>query len=115
MCNKKSKHKSLFVFNLSIRWQDFKYVMILGDASEYVEKLDFNTYKCGLCAKTFSVKSNCTRHVKINHLGEVRDEDTKQPCVYCGKHLVKRTIPQHVLKSCPKAPGYQNPVTYESF
>jgi len=70
----------------------------------YVEQLDFNTYKCGLCAKTFSVKSNCTRHVKINHLGEVRDADTKQPCYYCGKYLVKRTIAHHVKKSCPKAP-----------
>ena len=79
--------------------------LILGDATLYVEQLGLNNYKCGLCAKTFSVKSNCTRHVKINHLGEVRDADTKQPCYYCGKYLVKRTIAHHVKKSCPKAPG----------
>jgi len=74
-----------------------------GDATEYVEQLDLNCFKCGLCAKTFSVKSNCTRHVKINHLGEVREADTKHPCHYCGKYLVKRTIAHHVKKSCPKA------------
>jgi len=78
-------------------------IMILGDATEYVEQLDLNSFKCGLCAKTFSVKSNCTRHVKINHLGEVREADTKHPCHYCGKYLVKRTIAHHVKKSCPKA------------
>jgi len=75
-----------------------------GDASKYVEKLDFKSFRCSLCGKTFSDRSNCTRHVRINHLGEVRDADTKQPCLYCGKYLVKRTIPNHVRNSCPKAP-----------
>jgi len=78
-----------------------------GEAFKYVEKLDYKSFKCSLCGKSFTDRSNCTRHVKINHLGEVRDADTKQPCQYCGKYLVKRTIPHHVRNSCPKAPAYQ--------
>jgi len=75
-----------------------------GDASKYVEKLDFKSFRCSLCSKTFTDRSNCTRHVRINHLGEVREADTKQPCPYCLKFLVKRTIPHHIRTSCPNAP-----------
>ena len=88
--------------------------MILGDASKYVEKLDFKSFRCALCGKTFTDKSNCTRHVKINHLGEVREADMKQPCPYCGKQIVKRTIPHHIRSSCPKAPTDSNQVTYDT-
>jgi len=88
--------------------------MILGDASKYVEKLDFKSFRCALCGKTFTDKSNCTRHVKINHLGEVREADMKQPCPYCGKQIVKRTIPHHIRNSCPKAPTDSNQVTYDT-
>ena len=96
--------KPLQVFRL----KEINIILILGDASKYVEKLDFKSFRCGLCGKTFSDRSNCTRHVRINHLGEVREADTKQPCIYCGKYLVKRTIPNHVRNSCPKAPLHQN-------
>jgi len=85
-----------------------------GDASKYVEKLDFKSFRCALCGKTFTDKSNCTRHVKINHLGEVREADMKQPCPYCGKQIVKRTFPHHIRNSCPKAPTDSNQVTYDT-
>jgi len=81
---------------------------VLGDATKYVEMIDFQSFKCGLCEKIFSVKSNCTRHVKINHLGVIRDEDTKGPCPHCQKLLVKRTIPQHIKSSCPTAHSSQH-------
>jgi len=92
-----------------------KRVMILGDASRYVEKLDIKNFRCGLCAKSFTDRSNCTRHVKINHLGEVREADMKQPCPYCGKYLVKRTIAHHVRTRCPKAPADPNQVAYDNY
>jgi len=88
-----------------------------GDASRYVEKLDIKSFRCGLCAKSFTDRSNCTRHVKINHLGEVREADMKQPCPYCGKYLVKRTIAHHVRTRCPKAPADADPnqVAYDNY
>eukprot|EP00092_Neocalanus_flemingeri_P031832 GFUD01034579.1.p1 GENE.GFUD01034579.1~~GFUD01034579.1.p1 ORF type:complete len:350 (-),score=93.34 GFUD01034579.1:186-1235(-) len=86
-----------------------------GDASRYVEKLDIKSFRCGLCAKSFTDRSNCTRHVKINHLGEVREADMKQPCPFCGKFLVKRTIPHHVRTRCPKAPADPSQMTFENY
>ena len=94
---------NLFRFKLIIkeRLGKITHYLFFVDPGKSVEVVLDNTvekFRCVLCGKIFSDKSNCRKHIKVLHFGVKEPQD---PCPLCSKPILRKNMSAHVKNNCP--------------